>query len=82
MDDEHVTKQPSEQDESDNQSNPGETNSPDDVTPDIPPDHKNLHGRLVTTAISLKREKWKGIKRIDEPFSRPSKYFAVWEQSG
>ena len=59
MDDEHATKQPSEQDESDNQSNPSETNSPDDLTPDIPPEHKNLHGRLVATARSLKKEKRK-----------------------
>ena len=57
--DEHATKQPSEQDESDNQSMPVETNSPDDLTPDTPPEHKNLHKRLVATARSLKKEKRK-----------------------
>ena len=59
MDDEHATKQPSEHDESDNQSMPGENNSPDDLTPDTPPEHKNLHKRLVATARSLKKEKRK-----------------------
>ena len=59
MDDEHATKQPSEQDESDNQSIPGETNSLDDLTPDTPPEHKNLHKRLVATARSLKKKKQK-----------------------
>ena len=59
VDDEHAIKQPSEQDEPDNQSMPGETNSPDDLTPDTPPEHKNLHKRLVATARSLKKEKRK-----------------------
>ena len=59
VDDEHTTKQPSEQDESDNQSMPDENNSPDDLTPDTPPEHRNLHKRLVATARSLKKEKWK-----------------------
>ena len=55
VDDEHATKQPSEQDKSDNQPMPGENNSPD-LTPDTPPEHKNRHGRLVATARSLKKE--------------------------
>ena len=48
---EHATKQPSEQDESDNQS------MPSDLTPDTPMEHKNLHKRLVATARSLKKGK-------------------------
>ena len=59
MGDEHATKQPSEQDELDKQPIPGENNSPDDLTPDTPPEHKNLHKRLVATARSLKKQKWK-----------------------
>ena len=35
-------KQPSEQDESDNQSRPGENDGLDDLTPDTPPEGKNL----------------------------------------
>ena len=59
MDDEHADKQPSEQDESDNQSRPGKNNSPDDLTPDTPPENKSLRKRLVATARSLKKEKRK-----------------------
>ena len=59
MDDEHATKQPSEQDELDKQPIPGENNSRDDLTPDTSPEHKNLHKRLVATARSLKKQKWK-----------------------
>ena len=53
-DDEHTTKQPSEQDEPDNQPLHGAINSLD-----TPPEHKNLHKRLVATARSLKKEKRK-----------------------
>ena len=42
MGDEHATKQPSEQDEPDDQLILGENNSPDDLTPDTPPERKNL----------------------------------------
>ena len=59
MDDKNATKQPSEQDESDNQPILGENNSPDDLTPDTSPEHKNLHKRLVATARSLKKQKRK-----------------------
>ena len=59
MDDKHTTKQPSEKDESDNQSMADENNSPDELTPDTPPEHKNLHKRLVATARTLKKEKRK-----------------------
>ena len=59
VDDEHATKQPSEQDELDKQPIPGENNSPDDLTPDTPPEHRNLQKRLVATARSLKKEKRK-----------------------
>ena len=59
MDDEHADKQPSEHDESDNQSRPGENDSPDDLMPDTPPESKNLRKRLVNTARSLKKEKRK-----------------------
>ena len=38
---------------------PGETISPDDLTPDTPPEHKNLHKRLVATTRSLKKAKRK-----------------------
>ena len=54
MDDEETTKQPSEQDEPENQPLHGAINSPD-----TPPEHKNLHKRLVSTARSLKKEKRK-----------------------
>ena len=57
MDDEHATKQPSEQDELDNQSIPGENSSPDDLTPDTSLEQENLHKRLVTIARSLKKQK-------------------------
>ena len=57
MDDEHADKQPSEHDELDNQSRPGENDSPDDLMPDTPPESKNLRKRLVSTARSLKKEK-------------------------
>ena len=84
MDDEHAAKQPSEQDESDNQSNPGETNSPDDLMPDIPPEHKNLHGRLVATTRSVKKEKRKlktaeDILRIEVEQSAQSRR-QIWQQ--
>ena len=59
MDDEHADKQPSEQDESDNQSRTGKNNSPDDLTTDTPPENKNLRKRLIATARSLKKEKRK-----------------------
>ena len=59
MDGEHATKQPSEHDELDKQPIPGENNSPDDLTPDTSPEHKNLHRRLVATARSLKKQKRK-----------------------
>ena len=59
MDDEHATKQQSEQDVLDEQPIPGENNSPDDLTPDTSPEHKNLHKRLVATARSLKKKKRK-----------------------
>ena len=59
MDDEHATKQPSEKDELDKQPIPGENNSPDDLTSDTSPEHKNLHKRLVATARSLKKQKRK-----------------------
>ena len=59
MDDEHAPKQPSEQDELDKQSIPGENNSPDDLTPDTLLEQKNLHKRLVATARSLKKQKRK-----------------------
>lgn len=57
MDNKHATKQPSEQDGLDKQPIPGENNSPDDLTPDKPPEHKNFHKRLVATARSLKKQK-------------------------
>ena len=57
VDDEHATKQPSKQDGLDKQPIPGENNSPDDLTPDKPSEHKNLHKRLVATARSLKKQK-------------------------
>ena len=59
MDDEHATKQPSEQDELDKQPIPGENNSPDDLRPDTSLEQKNLHKRLVATARSLKKKKRK-----------------------
>ena len=59
MDDEHATKQPSEQDELDKQPILGENNSPDDLTPDTSLEHKNLHKRLVATARNLKKQKRK-----------------------
>ena len=43
----------------DKQPVPGEDNSPNDLTPDTSPEHKNLHKRLVTTARSLKKQKRK-----------------------
>ena len=43
----------------DEQPIPGENNSPDDLTPDTSPEHKNLHRRLVATARSLKKQKRK-----------------------
>ena len=63
--DEHTTKKPSEQDESDNQLIPDENNSPNDLTPDTPPEHKNLHKRLVATARSLKKQKRK-LKTVED----------------
>ena len=57
VDDEHATKQPSGQDGLDKQPIPSENNSPDDLTPDKPPEHKNLHKRLIATARSLKKQK-------------------------
>ena len=38
---------------------PGENNSLDELTPDTPPEHKNLHKRLVAIARSLKKQKRK-----------------------
>ena len=38
---------------------PGENNSPDDLMPDKLMEQKNLHKRLVATARSLKKQKWK-----------------------
>ena len=58
VDDEHAIKPPSEQDNLDKQSVPGEDNSPDDLTPDKLPE-QNLHKRLVATARSLKKQKQK-----------------------
>ena len=43
----------------DEQPIPGENNSPDDLTPDTSPEHKNLHKRLVATARSMKKQKRK-----------------------
>ena len=57
MYDEHAIEQPSEQDNMDKQSVPGEDNSPDDLMPDTPPESKTLRKRLVNTARSLKKEK-------------------------
>ena len=57
VDGEHATKQPSEQDELDEQPIPGENNSPDVLTPDTSQEHKNLHKRLVATARSLRKQK-------------------------
>ena len=59
MEDEHATKQPSEQDEPDKQPIPGENNSADDLTQDTSPEHKNVHKRLVATARSMKKQKRK-----------------------
>ena len=59
VDDVHATKQPSEQDELDKQPIPGENDSPDDLTPDTSPEHKNLQKRLIATARSLKKQKQK-----------------------
>ena len=50
VDDEHALEQPSEQDNLDKQSVPGENNSPDDLTPDTSLEQKNLHKRLFATA--------------------------------
>ena len=55
VDGEHAIEQPSEQDNMDKQSVPGEDNSPDDHTPDKLLEQKNLHKRLVATARSLKK---------------------------
>ena len=74
MDDEHATKQPSEQDESDNQSNPGETNSSDDLTPDRLMEQKNLHKRLVATARSLKNRSGSSKLQKMHPESDGAKY--------
>ena len=52
VDDEHATKQPSEQDGLDKQPIPDE----DDLTS---PEHTNLHKRLVATTRSLKKQKQK-----------------------
>ena len=82
VDDEHATKQPSEQDESDNQSVPSENNSPDDLTPDTPPEHKNLHGRLVATARSLKKEKRKLKTAEDILRMRWSKVLKIADKYG
>ena len=38
---------------------PGEDNSPDDLMPDKLLEQKNLHKRLVATARSVKKQKWK-----------------------
>ena len=59
MDDEHALEQPSEQDNLDKQSVPSEDNSPDDLTRDTSLEQKNLHKRLVATALSLKKQKRK-----------------------
>ena len=59
VDDEHALEQPSEQDNLDKQSVPGEDNSPDDLPPDTSLEQKNLHKRLVATARSLKKQKRK-----------------------
>ena len=59
VDDEQAIEKPSEQDNLDKQSVPGEDNSPDDLTPDKLLEQKNLHKRLVATARSLKKQKRK-----------------------
>ena len=43
----------------DKQPIPGENNSPDNLTPDTSPEHKNLHKRLVATPRSLTKQKRK-----------------------
>ena len=65
VDDEHAIVQPSEQDNLDKQSVPGEDNSPDDLTPDKLLEQKNLHKRLVATVRSLKKQKRK-LKTAEE----------------
>ena len=61
-DDEHAIEKPSEQGnlgKRTEQPVPSEDNSPDDLTPDKLLEQKNLHKRLVATACSLKKQKWK-----------------------
>ena len=67
VDDEHAIEQPSEQDNMDKQSVPGEDNSPDDLTPDKLLKQKNLQKRLVATARSLKKQKRK-LKTAEDAF--------------
>ena len=73
MDDKHATKQPYEQDELDEQPIPDKNNSPDDLTPDTSPEHKNLHKRLVATARSLRKQKRK-LKTAEDALRMRAKY--------
>ena len=81
MDDEHATKQPSEQDESDKKPILGENSSPDDLTPDTSPEHKNLHKMLVATGRSLKKQKRK-LKIVDALRMRWSKVLNTADKYG
>src|SRR4051812_18779474 len=61
-DDEHVSEQPSEHDNTgreDEQSSPGHNRTPDDTMSDKTMEQKNLQERLVATIRSLKKQKQK-----------------------
>ena len=59
MEDEHAVEHPSKQGGQSEQPILGKDNSPDDLTPDKLLEHQNLHQRLVATARSLRKQKWR-----------------------
>ena len=73
MEDKHAIEQPSKQGGQSEQPILGKDNSPDDLTPDKLLEHQNLHQRLVATARSLKKQKWR-LKRNMHSGSDGAKY--------